>query len=69
MAQQWETSNAEERVEYVGHIARTVWEAASFCILAGQYELLQLLGAYPMQASHNGQAYNVLTSDEKFNNS
>jgi len=55
MSQQRESADAEERVEYVGHVACAIGETARLCILAGQNELLQLLGADPVQTTHDGQ--------------
>lgn len=55
MAQQREAANAEERVEYVWHVAGAIREAARLRVLTGENELLQLLGANPMQPPHNGQ--------------
>lgn len=55
ISQKREASDAEECMEYVGHVACAIGEAACLCILAGENELLQLLGTDPVQTTHNGQ--------------
>lgn len=55
ISQKGEASDTEECMEYVGHVACAIGEAACLCILAGENELLQLLGTDPVQTTHNGQ--------------